>query len=201
MISTTAATASSLPPHHLHPSSADQQKAALDLLNSKLCGSSVHHLKQAHALVLKMGQFQDHYVAGTLVKCYANPQFKSLELALKVVDSVQNPNVFVWNNIIRGCLGNDEPLEALQMYYEMVDSDTRPNKFTFPAILKACSNAGAQGEGLQVHAQIVKRGFLHDLHHMLLQASNHIVISSWTAHFGLEASSVGSYLGLLNVTI
>lgn len=109
------------------------------------------------------------------MKCYTNPQFKNLELALKVFDCVHKPNVFVWNNIIKGCLESDEPSEALQRYCEMVDSDTRPNKFTFPTILKACSTARAEQGGLQVHSQIVKHGFHRDLH--VTSAGIHMYVS------------------------
>lgn len=98
------------------------------------------------------------------MRSYTNPQFSNLELALKVFHRVHKPNVFVRNNVIKGCLENNEPLGALRLYCEMVESDTRPNKFTFPTILKACSAVHAEEEGLQVHAQVVKHGFYRDLH-------------------------------------
>ena len=139
------------------------QKTILDIINTK-CTNSLHHLRQIHAVILKSGHFQDHYVAGTLVKCYANPYFKNLDFALKVFDHVPKPNVFVWNILIKGCLQNNEPLLVISLYFEMVAVNCRPNKFTFPAVFKACTLVGAVEEGVQVHANVVKHRFSGDGH-------------------------------------
>lgn len=145
------------------PTSKLSQKTILHLLNSK-CTTSLQHLKQAHAVVLRSSHFQDHYVAGTLVKLYTNPQFSNFTFALKVFDYVLNPNVFVWNMLIRGCLENNEPFMAISFYGKLVAMNARPNKFTYPSLFKACTLVQAAEEGLQVHAQVVKHGFSGDGH-------------------------------------
>lgn len=115
-------------------------------------------------MVLKSGHFQDHYVSGTLVKCYANPSFSNLDIVLKVFDYVPKPNVFVFNIIIKGCLEYSEPYEAIFCYYKMVVASARPNKYTYPTLLKACGSAKATKEGLQVHAHVIKQGLSGDGH-------------------------------------
>ncbi|KAJ4719328.1 Pentatricopeptide repeat-containing protein [Melia azedarach] len=139
------------------------QKNILKLLNTK-CSTSWQHLKQAHAVILKSGQFQDHYVSGTLVKCYANIRFGNLDLALNVFFSVPSPNVFVWNTVLRGCLEHNEPWKVIRLYYKMVAGDSRPNKFTYPTVFKACTISEADKEGMQVHAHVVKNGLCGDVH-------------------------------------
>ncbi|KAB5556116.1 hypothetical protein DKX38_007025 [Salix brachista] len=139
------------------------QKTILDLLNTK-CSTSLHYLKQVHAMALRTGHFQDHYVSGTLVKCYANPHFSNLDFALRVFEYVPNPNVFVFNIIIKGCLENNEPCKAIWCYYKMTVAHARPNKFTYPTLLKACTVAEAAEEGSQAHAHVIKQGLSGDVH-------------------------------------
>ncbi|KAL2254188.1 UNVERIFIED_CONTAM: Pentatricopeptide repeat-containing protein [Sesamum indicum] len=138
-------------------------KAILNILNTK-CTDSLGNLKQAHALILKTGHFRDHYVAGSLLKCYANPKFGSLSNSLRVLEQVYEPNVFVWNCIIKGCMDLREPFKAISMYYEMAISGSRPNKYTYPPLFKACTLEQAIGEGLQIHGHVVKLGLNADVH-------------------------------------
>ncbi|XP_021623595.1 pentatricopeptide repeat-containing protein At5g06540 [Manihot esculenta] len=163
-----ATTTTNLPPLHLSPTenkptSQSSQKAVLDLLNTK-CTSSLQNLKQLHAVILRNGHFQDHYISGTLLKCYANHRFSNLDFAFKVFDHVPNPNVFVYNIIIKSCLDNNEPFKAISCYYQMVSANSRPNKFTYPTLLKACGIAEATKEGLQVHAHVIKQRLSGDGH-------------------------------------
>ncbi|KAL8061515.1 hypothetical protein ABFX02_02G091300 [Erythranthe guttata] len=138
-------------------------KAILELLNQK-CTNSFENLKQTHALILKTGYFQDHYIAGSLLKCYANPQFGTLPNLLRVLEQVPDPNVFVWNFAIKGCLDLKHPSNAISMYFRMVISGSKPNKYTYPQLLKACTFERALEQGLQVHNHIVKNGLNEDRH-------------------------------------
>ncbi|KAL0422105.1 UNVERIFIED_CONTAM: Pentatricopeptide repeat-containing protein, chloroplastic [Sesamum latifolium] len=139
------------------------QKTILNILNTK-CTDSLENLKQAHALILKTGHFRDHYIAGSLLKCYANPKFGSLSSSLRVLEQVYEPNVFVWNCIIKGCMDLREPFKAVSMYYKMAISGSRPNKYTYPPLFKACTLEQAIGEGLQIHGHVVKLGLNADVH-------------------------------------
>lgn len=146
------------------PTSKLSQKTVLHLLNTK-CGNSLQYLKQVHGVVLRRGHFQDHYVAGTLVKCYANPQICSLDFALKVFGHVYRPNIFVWNTVLKACLEHDEACKVIYFYHKLVEvSYSRPNKFTYPLLLKACAVEGAAKEGVQVHGHVVKHGLSRDGH-------------------------------------
>ncbi|KAK4278049.1 hypothetical protein QN277_015948 [Acacia crassicarpa] len=138
-------------------------KKVLDILNNK-CSNSLQHLRQAHAIILKTGHFEDHYVSGTLVKCYADTHFNDFSLAIKVFRQIPSPNVFVWNILLKGCLENNEPQMAISSYKNMLVFNSRPNKFTYPTLLKACAMTGSVEEGIQFHAHVVKHGLSGDVH-------------------------------------
>ncbi|KAL2491226.1 Pentatricopeptide repeat-containing protein [Abeliophyllum distichum] len=165
----TITTTTELPPYHLPPANHPtenfpiSQKTILNFLNTK-CSTSMENLKQAHALILKTGYFQDHYVSGSLLKCYANPRFGSLESSIRVLEHVENPNVFVWNCIIKGCVDNKQFFKAICLYHGMVITDSRPNKYTYPPLFKACTIEGLTAEGVQVHGHIIKHGLNADGH-------------------------------------
>ncbi|KAK6915680.1 Pectinesterase, catalytic [Dillenia turbinata] len=152
-----------LPSTEETPTSKLPQKAILQLLNTK-CTTSIHYLKQTHALVIRTDNFQDNFISGSLVKCYANPHFNSLDIALKVFTQVPQPNTFLWNCLTKGYLENDEPFEVLSLYGKMVVSNSRPNKFTYPTVFNACAHAEAIEVGLQVHAHVAKHGLRTDKH-------------------------------------
>ncbi|XP_021821304.1 pentatricopeptide repeat-containing protein At5g66520-like [Prunus avium] len=160
-------------PHHIKPKEVSaestastsklSQKTILHILNTK-CTTSLQHLKQAHGVALRSGHFQDHYVAGAIVKCYASQHFSNFGFALKVFDSVWRPNVFVWNIVIKGCLENNEALSCISYYCKMVAMNARPNKFTYSILFKACTLVQAVEEALQIHAHVVKNQFGEDGH-------------------------------------
>ncbi|KAJ4835868.1 hypothetical protein Tsubulata_026064, partial [Turnera subulata] len=168
MYSSTATTTTNYP-HPLPPETTPElpskltQQSLLDLLNTTKCSTSLQCLKQVHCVILRTGYLEDHYVSGTLVKSYANPRLKNLDLALKVFEYVPKPNTFVFNVVIKCCLDNNEPCKAMESYCKMVVAGTnsRPNKFTYPTLLKACRGVR---EGVQVHGHVVKRGLGGDGH-------------------------------------
>lgn len=145
-----------------HPTPVNQ-KSILNILNTK-CNDSFQKSKEAHAVILRTGHLSDNYVAGTLIKCYLNPQFESWSYALKVFDELPKPNVFVYNYIMKGCLDNNEALKAVELYCRMVTDNAKPNKFTYPSVFKACAAAGCLEEGRQVHGHVVKLGLHGEVH-------------------------------------
>ncbi|KAJ6354244.1 hypothetical protein OIU76_003147 [Salix suchowensis] len=148
------------------------QKTILDLLNTK-CSASLHYLKQVHAMALRTGHFQDHYVSGTLVKCYANPHFSNLDFALRVFEYVPNPNVFVFNIIIKGCLENNEPCKAIWCYYKMTVAHARPNKFHLSDIVEGFGDVHIRSAGIQMYGSF---GEVEGARRMLEEDGNSDVI-------------------------
>ncbi|KAJ0457131.1 putative tetratricopeptide-like helical domain superfamily, DYW domain-containing protein [Helianthus annuus] len=157
-------TTTELPYHHLpteNPNQPISQKSLLNLLTTK-CTTSLHLLKQTHALILKTNHFQDHFIAGSLIKSYSNPFYNPSTSFLQVFHQVPNPNVFVWNSVITACVDNNDPCLALVYYSNMVGSNAKPNKFTYPVLFKACMVMKCVDYGVQVHCHVVKNGFMDD---------------------------------------
>lgn len=111
---------------------------------------------------MKTNLFLDHFIAGALVKSYANPYLASFSTAVEVFNQVCNPNVFVWNSMIKGCSDNNELRMVLSFYLQMVSADCRGNKYTYPTLFKGCTAVKAVEEGGQIHGHVVKLGFLGD---------------------------------------
>lgn len=158
-----AATVTELPNHSIENFDYSSQKTIVNLLNSK-CSYSLQNLKQAHALILKTGHFQDHYVAVSLLNSYANPRFGSPSTLSQILEHVPQPNAFVWNSVIKGCLHLKHPFEAISMYQKMVFSGSSPNKYTYPQLFKACAFEKSIEEGVQIHGHAIKHGFNGDEH-------------------------------------
>ncbi|XP_026458369.1 pentatricopeptide repeat-containing protein At5g66520-like [Papaver somniferum] len=174
MNTTTITTADSSPPYHHLPSNEhlQQQQQPItrisqdtinNLLNTK-CSKSIQHLKQTHALVIRNGLSQDNFIAGSLVKCYSNPYFNSLSIALKVFSSIPQPHPFLWNSMIKGCLENHDPKKAISFYIDMMVFNSSSNKFTYPPLFKACMVARAVDVGVQIHGHVFKYGLGGDLY-------------------------------------
>ncbi|XP_008781334.2 pentatricopeptide repeat-containing protein At5g48910-like [Phoenix dactylifera] len=146
-----------------HPLSQNPNRASLAHLLDTKCHRSLPLLKQAHAILIKKGLPRDGYLAGSLVRNYADPEFSSFDSAIKVFDQVPDPHAFLWNALIRGSLDNNMPRKAISFYCGMIArGGSAPNKFTFPSLFKACAAAKALQEGYQLHASAVKHGLEQD---------------------------------------
>ncbi|KAK9070165.1 hypothetical protein SSX86_010565 [Deinandra increscens subsp. villosa] len=159
-------TTTTSPPYH-HPLTSNlthpiSQKSLLSLLTTK-CTTSLPLLQQTHALILKTNHFHDHFIAGSLIKSYSNPHFNCSTSSLQLFHQIPNPNVFVWNSIIKACFDNKNPCLSLLLYSQMAASNSKPNKFTYPLLFKACTAAkSVHQEGVQIHCHVVKNGFMGD---------------------------------------
>nr|XP_043616655.1 pentatricopeptide repeat-containing protein At3g62890-like [Erigeron canadensis] len=149
------------PFHYHHHIQTISQKTLLNLLTTK-CTTSLQLLKQTHALILKTGHFQDHYISGTLIKSYSNPYFNTFHSSIQVFSEVPNPNVFVWNSVMKACFDNDRHCLGLLFYLEMVINGSDTNKFTYPMLFKACMVVNCAKIGFEIHGHVVKNGHMND---------------------------------------
>ncbi|KAF3453662.1 hypothetical protein FNV43_RR04103 [Rhamnella rubrinervis] len=138
------------PPYNLlrcHPS--------LNLLSK--C-KNTQNLRQVHSHIIKTGLHNTQFALSKLVEfCVVSP-FGDLSYALLVFESIEEPNQFIWNTIIRGHSLSSSPIRAIAYYVRMILSGMEPNSYTFPFLLKSCVKVAATHEGKQLHAQILKLG-------------------------------------------
>ncbi|KAI5683761.1 hypothetical protein M9H77_04989 [Catharanthus roseus] len=134
--------------------SAQQNFLAL-ITNSKTFKS----LQQIHAHVLKIGLDTDLLVAGKLLLCCSTKLRDCLEYASRIFFCTPNPDVFMYNTLIRGFAESDSPENSLSTFIHMLRySNSPPDSFSFAFALKSAANLMCPNAGSQLHCQAVVRG-------------------------------------------
>ena len=124
------------------------------LLQGRLTES---HLLQIHAHIFRLGAHQDNLVATRLIGHYP------LQIALRVFNQLQAPNIFPFNAIIRVVAEKKAPSCHAISYFRLLKRQSLcPNDLTFSFVLKACIHSSHVVHVDQVHTQIVKVGYLSD---------------------------------------
>ncbi|XP_060191567.1 pentatricopeptide repeat-containing protein At5g56310-like [Lycium barbarum] len=126
--------------------------------------TSIHQLKQIHAQMITTARIHDNFAASRLLSFCALSKSGSLSYALRLFDSINEPNSFMWNTLIRAQAGNSNPQQALFLYVKMRRLCVTPGKHTFPFVLKACSNVMCVYVSRQVHCHAIRFGLDSDLH-------------------------------------
>ncbi|WCJ27469.1 Pentatricopeptide repeat (PPR) superfamily protein [Euphorbia peplus] len=141
---------------HLSPKPAWQCLSFL----ADIC-SSMSQLKQIHAQMILTSRISDHFAASRLLSFSALSDNGNLNYAVKLFNNTHNPNMFMWNTLIRALSVSPNPNQALFFYTHMRVSQVSPNTHTFPFLLKACSSLQSCK---MVHTHVFKFGFDLDCH-------------------------------------
>ncbi|KAK0582096.1 hypothetical protein LWI29_021466 [Acer saccharum] len=72
---------------------------------------------------------------------------------------MKEPNVFVYNALIKGFVHCAHLLKALQFYMSMLRANVFPTSYTFSSLIKACTLLLGISVGKAVHGHIWKHGF------------------------------------------
>ncbi|WCJ35943.1 Pentatricopeptide repeat-containing protein At1g74630 [Euphorbia peplus] len=116
-------------------------------------------LKQVHAFLLKFGLDNNPFFAGKLLLHSIFTLFDSLDYATRIFVHTPNPDVFMYNTLIRGLAESDQPHHSLATFITMRrNSDTLPDSFSFAFLLKAAANLRSFRAGIQLHCQAFKHG-------------------------------------------
>ncbi|XP_058077996.1 pentatricopeptide repeat-containing protein At1g06143-like [Magnolia sinica] len=119
--------------------------------------SQLRELKSAHATMIKNNAHQDPYLINQFIgACSA---FRRMHYALLVFHCMEDPNVYVYNAMIRGFVHCSSPIQALRCYVGMSRSRVSPTSFTFSTLVKACTQALSTEFGESIHGRIWKSGF------------------------------------------
>lgn len=118
-------------------------------------------LKKIHAHIVKFSLSQSNFIVTKMLDvCDNNGEVDYATLLFK---QVVEPNVFLFNAMIRVYTHNDICSLAVTLYKQMlrhpvVEKPIFPDKFTFPFVIKSCAGLLYQDLGWQVHAQLCKFG-------------------------------------------
>ncbi|ESQ44886.1 hypothetical protein EUTSA_v10011046mg [Eutrema salsugineum] len=120
--------------------------------------------QQVHSLTYKTGFARDKCVESVLIDMYA--KCGSVREAIKVFESLKNPDVISWTAMISGYAQHGMAMEALEVFRKMELVFPKPNSVTFLCLLFACSHGGLVDEGLRyLHLMEEKYGLVPELEH------------------------------------
>ncbi|XP_022144577.1 putative pentatricopeptide repeat-containing protein At3g08820 [Momordica charantia] len=119
------------------------------------------HLKQVHARLLRLDLDQDNYLLNIILCCGLHSN--STNYTKLVFSQAKEPNIFLWNTMIRGLVSKDCFDDAIDVYGSMRRQGFLPNNFTFPFVLKACARKFDIRLGVKIHTLVVKAGFDYDV--------------------------------------
>ncbi|PPS16709.1 hypothetical protein GOBAR_AA03863 [Gossypium barbadense] len=130
-------------------------------IKTRVCFTSIKHVKHVHAALFRFGLHQDSYLLNLVLKASFN--FDQTNYTRLIFHQAKDPNVFLWNTMIQGLVSTDCFLDATQFYVSMRTQGFWPNNFTFPFVLKACSRLLDFPLGIRIHALVIKLGFDRDV--------------------------------------
>ncbi|KAK7378890.1 hypothetical protein VNO80_04339 [Phaseolus coccineus] len=116
-------------------------------------------LKIVHAHLLRTHLFFDVFVASRLVAFCIESTTNLLHYALRVVSQIKNPNLFIYNALIRGYSTSQNPQNSFHYYIKALRFGVIPDNITHPFLVKACTHLESAPMGMQAHGQIIKHGF------------------------------------------
>ncbi|WCJ26579.1 Pentatricopeptide repeat (PPR) superfamily protein [Euphorbia peplus] len=134
------------------------KKLLLDGINS------IKHLKNIHATLLRFNLNQDNYLLNIFLQQSFDLDDDPMIIYTRLVfNQTQQPNIFLWNTMIRGFVSQQLYPESIQFYISMRKNGFLPTNFTFPFILKSCVRLPDFTLGFMMHNVAVKCGFDVDL--------------------------------------
>lgn len=113
--------------------------------------------KQIHASVITHGLSQSSFIVTKMVDLC--DKIGDIEYATRLFNHVSNPNVFLYNSIIRAYTHNSLYPSVIRIYKQMLANSLEfPDRFTFPFVFKSCASLGSCYLGKQVHGHLFKFG-------------------------------------------
>eukprot|EP00257_Ricinus_communis_P020184 XP_015579359.1 putative pentatricopeptide repeat-containing protein At3g08820 [Ricinus communis] len=131
---------------------------ALNLKNRLLQSfNSLKQLKHVHAALLRLGFDQGSYLWSMIIR--SSFDFNDTTYTRLIFNQIKEPDVVLYNTMIRGLVSSDCFTESIEFYYSMRKKGFLPNNFTFPFVIKACARLLDFQLGIMMHTLVVKLGF------------------------------------------
>ncbi|KAJ6750441.1 hypothetical protein OIU85_001019 [Salix viminalis] len=128
-----------------------------DIRNRLIQGfSSLKHLKHIHAALLRLGLDEDTYLLNQVLRFSFN--FGNTSYSYRLLYQTKEPNIFLFNTMIRGLVLNDCFQESIEVYHSMRREGLSPDSFTFPFVLKACARVLDSELAFKMHSLVLKAG-------------------------------------------
>lgn len=118
--------------------------------------STINELDVIYASMIKTNAIQDCFLVNQFIS--ASLSFNCVDYPVLVFTQMENPNVFVYNAMIRGFVRCGHPFRALQCYVHLLESKVLSTSYTFSSLVKACTSMCALELGQMIHCHIWKNG-------------------------------------------
>ncbi|KAJ4729040.1 Pentatricopeptide repeat-containing protein [Melia azedarach] len=120
--------------------------------------ASMKDLQKVHTHLIKTGLIKDP-IAASRVLAFCTSPAGDMNYGYLVFTQIQNPNLFIWNTIIRGFSQSSTPQNAILLFIDMlVNSCVQPQRLTYPSVFKAYAQLGLACDGTQLHGRVIKQG-------------------------------------------
>ncbi|XP_008785897.2 pentatricopeptide repeat-containing protein At2g20540 [Phoenix dactylifera] len=123
--------------------------------------TNMEELRQLHAHILVFSLSQSNFLGTQIINiCNSN---RRVDYAALVFNQVEEPNLFLYNAMIKACTQNQHCSEAISLYKQMLNRRHAQNsvladRFTYPFVLKACAGLLLLVLGKLVHVHIFRSG-------------------------------------------
>lgn len=116
-------------------------------------------LKQIQAHMTRKGLIFHVFPVSRIIAFCALSNYGDMNYARLVFDFIPNPNVYIWNTMIRGYSKADRPLMGISLFCKMVKEKVEMDERSFVFALKGIGQISGMGWGRGVHCRIYKVGF------------------------------------------
>ncbi|XP_042475542.1 pentatricopeptide repeat-containing protein At1g26900, mitochondrial [Macadamia integrifolia] len=133
--------------------------ASLDhenLISSLKSCNQTSEASQIHAHMIKTGL---DVVPFTVSKLLASAALLDIGYAASIFKQIQNPNLFMFNTMLRGYSICEHAQQALLLFNSIRALGIPLDQFSFISILKSCARELALQMGLGIHAVVVRCGY------------------------------------------
>ncbi|CAB4264594.1 unnamed protein product [Prunus armeniaca] len=111
-------------------------------------------ISQIHGSMVKTGL---DCVPFTLSKLLVS-SIHDIQYAASIFNHIQNPNLFMFNTMVRGYSISDDPTHAFRVFNNLRAQNITLDQFSFITTLKACARELAIGTGQGIHGIVVRSG-------------------------------------------
>ncbi|KAK6155078.1 hypothetical protein DH2020_009326 [Rehmannia glutinosa] len=121
--------------------------------------TNLRTLKQIHARMIVNSFNSDRSALKELIYAAAIAIQTTIDYAHQMFDRISEPDLFMWNTMLRGSAQSSKPHLAISLYAQMEKGCVQPDHYTFPFLLKACTRLSWVNMGCVVHGKVTKHGF------------------------------------------
>ncbi|XP_031284621.1 pentatricopeptide repeat-containing protein At1g26900, mitochondrial-like [Pistacia vera] len=127
-----------------------------NLISLLKSAQQITEISQIHGYMLKTGLDRNPF---TLSKLLAS-SVQNIEYAASIFKHIQNPNLFMFNTMLRGYSSSDDPKQAFTVFNNLRAQSLVLDQFSYIATLKACARELAIMIGLMIHGLVLKSGYM-----------------------------------------